>query len=168
MVLLLREFLRILVWRNSTMRQVAKRQALYHQVFARFGFLTKLFVRILGRVEWYKFCTFRRRIVLLCSWLDNKCELQLDPINAGSIIFWKVCCLPTNTAYRPRILSLYVYIGLYVSVKQFHYKPGEAVKFPGGWGSQISIQSAHERCKIVSSTHRPPILRGNIPGTHFC
>jgi hypothetical protein len=34
--------------------------------------------------------------------------------------------------------------------------------------SQILRQSAHEGCKVVSPTHRPPLPQGNIPGTHFC
>jgi len=53
-------------------------------------------------------------------------------------------------------------------VKQSHYSPGQAVRFPAVWGSQISRYSAHESGKVVSLTHRPPLSPGNATGTHFC
>jgi len=45
----------------------------------------------------------------------------------------------------------------YVKVRQSHYR------VPGGSGSQISRQSAHNSGKVVSPTHRPPLPPGNIP-----
>jgi hypothetical protein len=48
-----------------------------------------------------------------------------------------------------------------------YYRPGQAPRVPGVWGSQISRQLAHEGDKVVSPMHWLPLFPGNISGPHF-
>ena len=57
---------------------------------------------------------------------------------------------------KPVLVTLYPW-KVKVKVKQSHYRPGQALRVPGGWGFHISRQSTHEGGKIVSPTHRPPL-----------
>ena len=76
----------------------------------------------------------------------------------GSILcsFWWMSC----TFYT-------IYCRRSKKVKKIHYKPGQALRVPGGWRSPISRQLAHKGDKVVSPMHWLPLPPGNISGTLF-
>jgi hypothetical protein len=88
---------------------------------------------------------------------DNGDSIRKD-VEGGNQNYFKTELYSSQTACK----------GKKVQVKQSHYRPGQAQRVPGRWGSQISRQAAREGSKIVSPMHRALLPPGNTPGTHFC
>ena len=95
---------------------------------------------------------FQRRIFSLlvnhCSCREPRHEQFITAANATQLQHRNFCPISLR--------SVFFLINVLKKVKPSHYRSGQAVRVPGGWGSQISRQSAHEGGN-VSPSHRPPL-----------
>jgi hypothetical protein len=120
-------------------------------------------------VYWVRFSATGHQAAWHLQIKMSKHELLFKHFRVWAQLCRRICVLFCGTRWNS-ILWLWSYIiavalhavklwrdfgGIKLKVKQLHYRPWQALRVPGGWGSQILKQSTHEGGKVVSPTHRP-------------
>ena len=106
----------------------------------------------------------QRNVINLATWIFSNSAVitrNLATWYCIVILSYGVICWQFNVLWcymlTVQCLMLQSFDTGEVKIKQSHYRPGQALRAPGDWGSPISRQSAHEGSKVVSPTHRPPL-----------
>ena len=102
-------------------------------------------------------------ILALCSTLCLGFPSDLFPsgfpTKTLSVFLFSVMC----TTYPTHFIFLHLLPEKYgKNVKRSHYRHGQALRVSGGWGFQISRQSANEGGKVVSPMHSLPLPHQEI------
>jgi hypothetical protein len=95
----------------------------------------------------------------LCEWVP---KFQKNIVSLSSSF---------QDSKRSDVFHYAILLGLLLLILKCKAVPLQAWSGPGGSRKlrfPDCMTTAQDGGKVVSLTHRPPLLPGNVPGTHFC